>query len=102
MPPTITHRQQQTLPADTNGSADSTPITKPPMSAGWPYPGLVIVFAPQVGDELLTLQVPQRVLQLHQLDEEIVLGIETGRVHGALEIEREPLLDTVHPRALRE
>src|SRR5687768_7128026 len=44
----------------------------------------------------------KRVLQLHQLNEEIVLGIQPRRVHRALEIKREPLLNTRHARTLCE
>ena len=55
-----------------------------------------------MGDEVLTLEEPQGVLELHQLDEEIVFGIEARRVHRALEVERQPLLDPVHARPLGE
>src|SRR6266404_4407301 len=44
----------------------------------------------------------KRVLELHQLDEEIVLGIQTGRGHRALEVKRKPFLDPAHTRALRK
>src|SRR6266550_4247311 len=103
-PPAITQRQQQMFAALMSGSADSTPITSPPISAGWPYGAfaLVVVFASRVGDELLALQVSQRVLQLHQLNEQIVFGIQTGRVDRALEIERQPFLDAVHAGSLRQ
>ena len=61
---------------------------------------LVVVLAPEVRDELLALHVAQRVLQLHQLDEQVVLRIQTRRVHRALEVERQPLLDArTCPRA---
>src|SRR6187401_2870672 len=53
-------------------------------------------------NQLFALQIAQRVLQLHQLNEQVVLRVETGRVHGALEIERQPFLDAVHPGALRQ
>src|SRR4051794_37858993 len=84
------------------GSAERVPRTAPPMSAGCVYPALVVVLTPQMRDELFALQVTQGVLQLHQLNEEIVLRIQTRGVHGALEVEREPLLDAVHVRAFRE
>src|SRR5437016_1937149 len=84
------------------GSADSTPITAPPMSTGCNKPGLVVVLTAKVGNELFTLQVPKGVLQLHQLNEEIVLRIQAGGVDRALEIEREPFLDPVHAGALGE
>src|SRR5690349_17898696 len=98
----MTHRQQQTLPRDRTGSADSTPITSPPMSAGCPSGALVVVLTAKVRNELFALEIPQRVLQLHQLNEQVVLGIEAGRVHRALEVERQPLLDAVHTGALGE
>src|SRR5665213_3428470 len=47
-PPLMTQRQQHALPAETSGSADSTPITMPPMSAGCCL--LVVVFTAQMGD----------------------------------------------------
>src|SRR5260370_2371732 len=36
---------------------------------------------------------PQGVLQLHQLNKQVMLGIEFGRSHRRLEVEAEPLLD---------
>src|SRR5579863_10280768 len=101
-PPLTIHRQQQRFPAEMRGSADRAPITAPPMSAGCNRPALVVVLTAKVGNELFALQVPQRVLQLHQLDEEIVLRIQPGGVHRALEIEGQPLLDAVHACALGE
>src|SRR5262245_16260552 len=83
------------------GSAESQPMTSPPTIAGWAYV-LVVVLTTEMRDELFALQEPQRVLQLHQLDEEIVFGIETRRVDRALEVERQPFLDAVHVRPLRE
>jgi hypothetical protein len=35
----------------------------------------VVVFQPQMGDQFLTFQVTERVLQLHQLNEEVMLRI---------------------------
>src|SRR3954468_11102261 len=103
-PPATTHRQQHRLPRLTSGSDDSTPITRPPISAGWPMPArvLVVVFASKVRDQLLTLQIPKRVFQLHQLNEQIVFRIQIRSVHRALEVEREPFLNTMHPRPLRQ
>src|SRR5262245_7638347 len=83
------------------GSADSQPITSPPTSAGCPY-ALVVVLTTEMRNELFALEEPQRVLQLHQLDEQIVFRIQTRRVDRALEIERQPFLDAVHVRALGE
>src|SRR6185436_246230 len=101
MPPLTTHRQQHALRKFTSGSADSTPATRPPINAGCTS-RLVVVLPAKVSDELLALEIAQRVLQLHQLDEEIVFGIEARRVHRALEVERQPLLDPVHARPLGE
>src|SRR5439155_19585388 len=62
----------------------------------------VVILQPQVRDQLLASKVPQRVLELHELDEEVVLRIEPGGGHGALEIEGQPLLDAAHLRARGE
>src|SRR4026208_1025232 len=102
MPPLTTQRQQHALPTEMIGSADRTPMTRPPISAGWRNGDLVVVLTAQMRDELFALQIPQRVLQLHQLDEQVMLRVETGRVHRALVIERQPFLDPAHPRALRQ
>src|SRR5262249_25291745 len=48
---------------------------------------LVVVLQAEVGDQRLAFQVAQSVLQLHQLDEQIVLGIESRRSHRRLQIE---------------
>ena len=53
-------------------------------------------------DELFATHVSQRVLQLHQLDKQIVLGIQAGGMHRTLEVEGEPLLDAAHAGALRQ
>ena len=53
-----------------------------------------------MGDHLLTLQVPQGVLELHELDEEVVFGIEFRRALRALEVEGKPLLNPMHVGAL--
>ena len=53
-------------------------------------------------DQLLAAEVAQRVLELHRLDEQVVLGIQAvGRLR-ALEVERQPLLHAAHPGPLRE
>jgi myo-inositol-1-phosphate synthase len=56
----------------------------------------VVVLESQVGDQLFPSKVAQRVLELHELDEDVVLGIQPGRRHRALEVEREPLLHAPH------
>ena len=42
---------------------------------------------------ILALEVAQRVFQLHQLDEEIMLGIQARGRHRRLEVEAQPLLN---------
>src|SRR3954451_8046046 len=54
---------------------------------------LVVILQAKVSDELLSLEMAQRVLQLHELDEQVVLGIEPWRRHRRLEVEAQPLLD---------
>src|SRR5688572_13318029 len=109
MPPRMTQRQQQ-LAIPMTGSADNTPMNNPPSSAGWKRvmsvlwdgrrSGSVVVFAAQVRDEFFTAHVPQRVLQLHELDKEVVLRVELRHVHRALEVKREPLLNAFEAGAL--
>src|SRR5207302_6144674 len=65
-------------------------------------PYLVVVLDAEVGDELFPFEPAERVLQLHQLNEQVVFGGEAGRRHRALEIEGKPFLDAVHVRALGE
>src|SRR5260221_13196742 len=105
------------LPALMIGSDDSTPMKRPPSNAGWyrfvamesPQTNprvcdalLVVVLASQMRDQLLAPHVAQGVLELHELDEHVVFGVELGRVHGAFEVERQPFLDAAEPRALRQ
>src|SRR4029077_510729 len=62
----------------------------------------VVILQTQVCDQVLTAHPPERILQLHQLDEDVVLRVEPRRGHGSLEIEREPFLDATHAAALRQ
>src|SRR5690606_37513592 len=85
--------------------AGKSPLPNGPIRARVKFsrgPGSVVVLAPEVGDEVFTLHPAQRVLQLHQLNEQIVLGIEPRRGHGALEVEAQPLLHTPETGALGE
>src|SRR5260370_37822384 len=61
----------------------------------------VVVFVAKMGDRLFAHHPAQGVLQLHQLDEEIVLRVEAFRGHRALEVEAEPLLDSLQAPAPR-
>src|SRR5947209_20616059 len=62
----------------------------------------VVIFEAEVRDEVFAAKVSERVLEFHQLDEDVVFGVESGRCHRRLEIEGEPLLYTFHADALRE
>src|SRR5687768_10255958 len=65
-------------------------------------PASVVILQAEVRDEVFAAEVAERVLELHQLDEDVVLGVEAGRGHRRLEVEGEPLLRALHPDALRE
>src|SRR5580698_1635280 len=54
---------------------------------------LVVILQPQMRNQFLALQVPQRVLQLHQLNKQVMLGIQPRRGHRRLEVEAQPLLN---------
>src|ERR1700693_4871156 len=62
----------------------------------------IVILLPQVRDQTFAHHPAQRVFQLHQLYEQIVLGVQTRRGHRRLEIEAQPLLNTAHARALRQ
>src|SRR5215217_2443888 len=47
-------------------------------------------------------EVGYEVLELHLLNKEVVLRVEPGCAHRALEVKREPLLHAAHPRSLRK
>src|SRR5450631_2973396 len=63
---------------------------------------LVVVLGAEVRDQLVALGVAQRVLQLHELDEQVVLRVQTLGGHRRLPVEAQPLLDPTHARAMRE
>src|SRR3974377_1270710 len=59
----------------------------------------------QVCDQFLTTQMTKSVLQLHELDEQVVLRIQARRAPRGLEVEAQPLLDAAAPQlrcALRQ
>src|ERR1700733_892740 len=56
----------------------------------------VVIFEAQVSDQVLALQMPQRILELHKLNEKVVLGIKIRRGHRTLEVKRQPFLDASH------
>ena len=53
-------------------------------------------------NEIFAAHPAQRVLELHQLDEDVVLGVYLGRMHRPLEIEGQPLLNATHTRPARQ
>src|SRR5437867_6856201 len=100
MPPLSTQRQQQTFPTAMIGSAERTPMTRAPIRTGWNL--IVVVLTTEVCDQLFALQVPERVLQLHELNEQVVLRVQPRGVNGRFEIKRQPFLDAAHAGALGE
>ncbi len=54
---------------------------------------LVVILQPQVRNQRLTLDMPQRVLQLHQLNKEIMFRIKPGSRHRRLPVKAQPLLN---------
>src|SRR3569623_1279416 len=64
--------------------------------------GLVVVLGAEVGDEVITLRVAERDLQLHELDEQVVLRVQAFLRHRRLPVEAQPLLDARHAGAVRE
>src|SRR5271166_2895970 len=54
---------------------------------------LIVVFQSQMRDQFFAAQMAESVFQFHQLNEQIVLGIQAGRGHGRLEIKAEPFLN---------
>src|SRR4051812_35488454 len=64
--------------------------------------GLVVVLAGGGGGCLFAPDPAPGVLQLCQLDEDVVLGVQAGRRLRALVVEAQPLLDAAQPGALGE
>src|SRR6185437_10617018 len=54
---------------------------------------LVVTLKAKMRNQFLTLDMSQRVLQLHRLNEQIMLRIQTLRRHRRLEEEAQPLLN---------
>src|SRR4051812_43265556 len=83
----------------------AAPIFNGPRERSGSLALLVVVLQPKVSNQTFAHDVPQRVLQFHRLDEQIVLGIQARRGLRRLEIEAQPLLDADIPqrgRALGE
>ena len=66
------------------------------------FSGLIVILQPQVCDQVFTFHMPERVFQLHQLNENVVFRIKAGGGLGCLEVERQPFLNSFHTGTLRE
>src|ERR1035438_6474290 len=66
------------------------------------YPGSVVILLAQVRDQIFAAHPPEGIFQLHELDEDIVLGIQARSVHGRFEVKREPFLNAAHAGTLRQ
>src|SRR6266545_1968601 len=64
--------------------------------------GVLVVFDAQVRDLVFAHHPAQRVLELGLLNEEVVLGIETGGHLRALKVEGQPFLNTEKPGPVRQ
>src|ERR1051326_5590203 len=88
-------------PASHNAFTSCRPMNKvPPMTTpfikcigfrvmGYRLHALIVIFQSEVRDEIFSSHPAERVLQLHELDENVVLGIDFGRVHGRFKVERQ-------------
>src|SRR5215471_12409020 len=63
---------------------------------------LIVIFQTQMGDQILAPHPAQRILQFHELDKDVVLGINLRGVHGRLEVKRQPFLHPAHAGPLRQ
>src|SRR5882724_4380639 len=102
-------RIETSCPALSNSFTSARPMNRvPPITRIFRLAGsclfdpLVVVLEPKVCNQILSAHPTQGVLQLHQLDENIVLRIQARRSHGSLEVERKPLLNALHSSALRQ
>src|ERR1035441_7333675 len=53
-------------------------------------------------NQVLATHPTQGIFQLHQLDEDVVFGVNLRGMHGPLEVERQPFLNAAHAGALRQ
>src|SRR5580698_2890334 len=71
--------------------------SEPPPTAG----ASIVVFQPQMRNQIRAHDVPQRILQLHRLNKQIVLRIEPRRRLRRLQIKAQPLLNPARPQLRR-
>src|SRR5260370_2817855 len=62
----------------------------------------IVILLSQVRNHILSHHPAKCVLELHQLNEEVMLGIEPGCAHRRFEIEAQPFLNSTHPCTLRK
>jgi hypothetical protein len=62
---------------------------------------LIVILQPQVRNRVFSSHPSQGVLELHELDENVMLRVDFGSVHGRFEVERKPFLNASHAGALR-
>src|SRR4030095_5312326 len=62
----------------------------------------IVVLHPEVRDHVFPPQKTEGILQFHQLNEQVMLRVESCSAHGTLEIETQPFLYSAHPAALRK
>src|SRR5436853_3275034 len=62
----------------------------------------VVILEAKVCDQILAPQMTQGILEFHQLNEDVVFGIQTRGRHWRFEIKRQPFLHALHTGALRE
>src|ERR1700682_1972218 len=74
----------------------------PRVSSGIPHAvrevTLIVILKSQMCDQIFSAKVAESVFQLHQLNKNVVLRIKAGSGLRRLEIERQPLLNTLHAR----
>src|SRR5205823_8385496 len=54
---------------------------------------LIVILKAEVGDQFFAPEMAQGVLELHQLNEQVVLWVKAGRGHRTLEVKRQPFLN---------
>src|SRR5260370_33799872 len=83
-------------PIDADSNAPRGPLKRPSDRLSG------VVFEPEMRDQVFAAHPAQRVLELHQLDENVLLGINVRRVHRGLEAVRQPFLYPAHAVPLRQ
>jgi prevent-host-death family protein len=80
---TLRHRSRRRRIGSTT---DTTRPGAPAPHRGESWSTSVVILQPQMRDQFLALQMPQRILQLHQLNKQIMLGIKPRRRHRRFKV----------------